>query len=197
MVEFSIWRLFNYYFNLLGNIRLFRFSIFYPLWLALLSCIFQEFFNMILFILFNCKIALHQPGHSLNHMCVCSVTVVLTLCDPVNCSMPSLPVHQQIPESTQTHVHWVSDAISPSVVPFSSCLQSFPASGAFPMSQFFTSGDQSIGVSASASVLPMNIQEWFPLGWTGWISLQSKGFSRVFSNTTVQKHQFFGSQLSL
>ena len=140
MVEFSIWRLFNYYFNLLGNIRLFRFSIFYPLWLALLSCIFQEFLNMILFILFNCKIALHQPGHSLNHMCVCSVTVVLTLCDPVNCSMPSLPVHQQIPESTQTHVHWVGDAISPSVVPFSSCLQSFPASGSFQRSQFFISG---------------------------------------------------------
>ena len=140
MVEFSIWRLFNYYFNLLGNIRLFRFSIFYPLWLVLLNCIFQEFFNMILFIPFNCKIALHQPGHSLNHMCVCSVTVVLTLCDPMNFSMPSLPVHQQIPESTQTHVHWVGDAISPSVVPFSSCLQSFPASGSFKMSQFFISG---------------------------------------------------------
>ena len=87
--------------------------------------------------------------------------------------------------------------ISSSVVPFSSCLQSFPASGSFPMSQFFTSGVQSIGASASASVLPMNIQDWSPLGWTGLISLQSKGFSRVFSNTTVQKHQFFGAQLSL
>ena len=76
-------------------------------------------------------------------------------------------------------------------------LQSFPASGSFQMSQFFTSGGQSIRVSASASVLPMNIQDWFPLGWTGWISLQAKGFSRVFSNTTVQKHQFFGTQLSL
>ena len=84
-----------------------------------------------------------------------------------------------------------------SVVPFSSCLQSFPASGSFPMSQFFTSGGQSIGVSASASVLPMNIQDWSPLGWTGLISLQSKGLSRVFSNTTVQKHQFFSAQLSL
>ena len=81
--------------------------------------------------------------------------------------------------------------ISPSVNPFSSCPQSFPASGSFTMSQFFTSGGQSIGVSVSASVPPMNIQDWFPLGWAGWISLQSKGLSRVFSNTTVQKHQFF------
>ena len=87
--------------------------------------------------------------------------------------------------------------ISSSVIPFSSCLQSFPASESFPMSQFFTSGGQSIGVSVSASVPPMNIQDWFPLGWIGWISLQSKGLSRVFSNTTVQKHQFFGTQLSL
>ena len=85
--------------------------------------------------------------------------------------------------------------ISSSVIPFS-CLQSFPASGSFQMSQFFASGSQSIGVSASASVLLMNIQDWFPLGWTGWISLQSKGLSRVFSNTTVQKHQFFGAQPS-
>ena len=83
------------------------------------------------------------------------------------------------------------------VVPFSSCLQSLPASGSFPMSQFFTSGGQSIGVSASTSVLPVNTQDWSPLGWTGWISLQPKGLSRVFSNTTVQKHQFFGTQLSL
>ena len=87
--------------------------------------------------------------------------------------------------------------ISYSVIPFSSHLQSFPASGPFPMSQFFASVGQSIRVSASASVLPMNIQDWFPLGWTGWISLQSKGASRVFSNTTVQKHQFFHIQLSL
>ena len=87
--------------------------------------------------------------------------------------------------------------ISFSVIPFSSCLQSFPASGSVPMSQFFASGSQNIGVSASASVLPMNIQDWFPLGWTGWIFLQSKGLSRVFSNTTVQKHQFFSTQLSL
>ena len=92
---------------------------------------------------------------------------------------------------------WCHPAISSSVIHFSSCLQSFPASGSFPRSQLFTSGDQSIGVSASTSVLPMNTQDWAPLGWTGWISLQSKGLSRVFSNTTVQKHQFFGAQLSL
>ena len=92
---------------------------------------------------------------------------------------------------------WCHPKISSSVVPFSSCLQSFPASGSFQMSQFFTLGGQNIGVSASTLVLPMNIQDWFPLGWTSWISLQSKGLSRVFSNTTVQKHQFFSAQLSL
>ena len=91
---------------------------------------------------------------------------------------------------------WCHPIISFSVVPFS-CPQSFPASGSFPVSQFFTSGGQSIGVSSSTSVLPMNIQDWFPFGWTGWISLQSKGLSRVFSSTTVEQHQFFGAQLSL
>ena len=91
---------------------------------------------------------------------------------------------------------WCHPAISSSVVPFSSCPQSLPASASFPMSQLFTWGGQSIGVSASASVLPMNTQDWSPLGWTGRISLQSKGLSRVFSNTTVQKHQFFCAQLS-
>ena len=91
---------------------------------------------------------------------------------------------------------WCHPTILSSVIPFSH-LQSFPASGSFQMSQFFTSGGQSIGVSASASVPPMNIQDWSPLGWTGWISLQSKGLSRVFSNTIVQKHQFFSTQLSL
>ena len=91
---------------------------------------------------------------------------------------------------------WCHPAISSSFVPFSSFLHSFPASGSFQISQFITLGGQNIGVSAS-SVLPMNIQDWFILGWTGWISLQSKGLSRVFSNTTVQKHQFFGTQLSL
>ena len=92
---------------------------------------------------------------------------------------------------------WCHPTISSSVVPFSSHLQSFSASGSFQMSQFFASGGQTIGVSASTSVLPMNIQDWFPLGLTGWISLQPKGLSRVFSNTTVQKHQFFSIQLSL
>ena len=92
---------------------------------------------------------------------------------------------------------WCHPAISSSVVPFSSCPQSLQASGCFSMSQLFAWGGQSIGVSASASVLPMNTQDWSTLGWTGWISLQSKGLSRVFSNTTVQKHQFFGTQLSL
>ena len=91
---------------------------------------------------------------------------------------------------------WCHPTTSSSFVSFSSCLQSFPASGCFSMSQFFASAGQRIGVSASAWVLPMNIQDWFPLGWTGWISLQSKGLSGVFSNTTVQKHQFFGAQLS-
>ena len=92
---------------------------------------------------------------------------------------------------------WCHPTISSSVVLFSSCLQSCPSSGSFPRSQFFTSGGQSIRASASASVLPMNIQNWFPLGLTGLICLQSKGLSRHFSNTTVQKHQFFGAQLSL
>ena len=90
---------------------------------------------------------------------------------------------------------WCHPTMSFSVIPFSSCFQSFPASGSFPMSQFFTSGGQSI--RASASTLPVNIQDWFPLGWTGWIYLQSKALSGVFSSTTVQKHQFFSAQLSL
>ena len=92
---------------------------------------------------------------------------------------------------------WCHLTVSSFVIPFASHLQSFPASGLFSMSQFFTSDSQSIRVSASASVLPVNIQDWFPLGWTDWISLQSKGLSRIFSNTTVQKYQFFGTQFSL
>ena len=112
-----------------------------------------------------------------------------TLCDPMNHSTPGLPVHHQLPEFTQTHVHQIDDAIQPShplSIPFSSCLQSFPASGSFHMSQLFASGGQSIGVSASISVLPMNTQDWSPLGWTGWTFLPSKGHSRVFSNTTFK-----------
>ena len=121
------------------------------------------------------------------------------VCDPMVCSTPGLPVHHQLPELVQTRPQsqWCHPTVSSSVICFSSCLQSFPASGSFTMSQLFPSGYQSIGVSASVSVLPMNIQDWFPLGRTGWISLQSKGPSRVFCNTTVQKHQFFCAQLSL
>ena len=108
------------------------------------------------------------------------------------CPSPTPGVHSDSRPSNR----WCHPAISSSVVPFSSCPQSLPASQSFPMSQLFTWGGQSIGVSALASVLPMNTQDWSHLGWTGWTSLQSKGLSRVFSNTAVQKHQFFGAQLS-
>ena len=119
-----------------------------------------------------------------------------TLCNPTDharlpCPSPTPGVYPNSCPSSQ----WCHPAISSSVICFSSCLQSFPASGSSQMSQLFASGGQSIGVSASTSVLPLNIHDWFPLGWTGWISLQSKGLSSVFSNTTVQKHQFFGAQL--
>ena len=126
---------------------------------------------------------------------VSSDTQSRPLCDPLNHSMPGLPVHHQLPEYTQIHVHGVSDAIQPShpVIPFSSHLQFFPASGSFQMSQFFTSGGQSIGVSASASALPVYIQDWFPLGWTGWISLL---LDSQESSATLQFKQFFGAQLS-
>ena len=109
---------------------------------------------------------------------------------------PSLPAPKVYPNPCPLS-RWCHPTILSSVVPFSSCPQSFPASGSFQISQLFESGGQSIGVSASASVLPMNTQNWFPLRWTCWISLQSKGLSRVFPSTTVQKHQFFGTQLSL
>ena len=108
------------------------------------------------------------------------------------CPSPTPRVHQNSCASSW----WCHPAISSSVIPFSSCPQPLPASKSFPMSQLFAWGGPSIGVSASASVLPMNILDWFPLRWTGWISLQSKGLARVFSNTTVQKHQFFRTQLS-
>ena len=103
----------------------------------------------------------------------------------------------QSPPKPMSIKSWCHPTTSPSVIPFSSCPQSFPASGSFQMSQLFASGGQSIGVSASTSILPMNNQDWFPLGWTGWISWQSKGLLRVFSSTTVQKHHFFGAQVSL
>ena len=109
--------------------------------------------------------------------------------------LPYPPLSPRVCLNSRSLSHWCHPTISLSVIPFS-CPQFFPASGAFPMSQFFASGGQSIGVSVSASVLPMNTQDWSPLGWTGWISLWSRGLSRVFSKTTVQKHQFFGAQLS-
>ena len=111
--------------------------------------------------------------------------------------LPWPPLSPEVCSNSRPLSRWCHPIISSSVVPFSSCPQSFPASGSFPLSQPFTSGGQSIGASASASVLPMNIQGWFLLGWTGLISLLSKGFSRVFSNTTVQNHQFFDAQPSL
>ena len=126
----------------------------------------------------------------------------LTLHDPIGqrlqhtrlpCPSPTPGAYSNLCPSWR----WRHPTVSSSVVPFSSHLQSFPASGSLQMRQFFASAGQNIGVSASASVLPMNIQDWFPLGWTSWISLQSKRLSRVFSNTTVQKHQFFSAQLSL
>ena len=133
--------------------------------------------------------------------CYCSVlTVIADSLPPHGLPHARLPCLSATPRACSNSYpssRWCHPTISSSVIPFSSCLQSFPASGSFQMSQFFASGGQSIGVSASASVLPMNIQDWSPLGWTGWISLQSKGLSRVFSNTTVQKYQLFGTQLSL
>ena len=134
------------------------------------------------------------------------ITSVQFICSIMSNSLqPHEPQHARPPCSSPTpRVHpnpcplswWCHPTISSSGIPFSSCPQSFPASGSFPMSQLFASGGQNIGVSASTSVLPMNTQDWSPLGYTGWISLQSKGLSRVFSNTTVQKHQFFCAQLS-
>ena len=122
-----------------------------------------------------------------------------TLCNPMDCSMPGLPV---ITNSWSLLRFMSVESVIPSnnlilCRPLLLLPSIFPSIGCCPVSQFFASGGQSIGVSASASVLPMNIQDWFPLGWSSWISLQSKGLSRVFSNTTVQKHQFFGTQLSL
>ena len=119
----------------------------------------------------------------------------LILCDPMDCSMPGFLGHQQFLELTQTHVHRVGDAIQSSHPLSSPSPPAFSLSQHQSLFQWVSSsklGGQSIGVSASASVFPMNIQDWFPLWWTGWVSLQSKGFSKVFSNSTVQKHQFFG-----
>ena len=142
--------------------------------------------------------------HFLPHLSVNSVSSVTQSC--LDSLQPHGLQHTRLPSPSPTPgacsnscplSRWCHPIISSSVILFSSCLQSFTASGSFPRSQFFASRGQSIGVWASVSVLPMNIQDWFPLGWTGLISLQSKGLSRVVSNVTVQKHQFFGTQLSL
>ena len=138
------------------------------------------------------------------YCCCCSIAeLCLTPCDPMDCSTPGFPILHQLLSFTQTHVHWVDDVIQPScpIIPFSSCLLSF-LSKSFLVSQLFTSCSKSIGTSASASVFPMNIQDWFPLGLTGLISLQSRGLSGVFSKNTVQKlsilwcSAFFMVQLS-
>ena len=134
-----------------------------------------------------------------SHVVVQSLSRVW-LCDLMDCSMPVFPVLHYHPEFAQNLCPlswWCHPSISSPVIPFSSCLQSFPASGSFPMSQLFASGGQSVGASVSASVLPKNIQDWFPWGLTGLISLLPKGLSTVFSNTTVWKHHFFGAQPSL
>ena len=140
------------------------------------------------------------PRTKLSCCCCLVIQSCPTLSDPMPCSTPGFPVFHYFPEFAQTHVHWIGDAIQPSH-PLSS-----PSLPAFNLSQhqclspviwFFALGSQRIGTSASATVLPMNIQGWFPLGWTGLISLQSKGVSRVFSNTTVQNHRFFSTQTSL
>ena len=156
----------------------------------------RTFVGKVISLLFNMLSV--QVGHDFSPKEFSSVTQSCrTLCDPMDCSMPGLPVHHISSWSLPRLMSIESVMPSNNLIPFSSCFQPFPASGSFQMSQLFTSGGPSIGVSASTSVLPMNIQDWFPLGWTGWISLQSKGLSRVFSNTTVQKHQFFRTQHAL
>ena len=140
--------------------------------------------------------ALQSPAH---FFCCCSVPKMCpTLCNPMDCSTPGLSVLHYLPDFAQTHPlsQWCHPAILSSVTPFS-CPQYFPASGSFPMSQLFTSGGQSIGASALASVLPMHIHKWFPLGLTGLISLLSKALWTVFSSTTIWKHQFFSAQIPL
>ena len=147
----------------------------------LLCCIVLVSGNMNWLLLFSCSVPSNSlQTHGLQHT-------------RLPCPSPSPRACSNSCPSSR----WCHPTISSSVVPFSSRLQSFPESGSFSTSQFFSSSGQSIGVSVSASVLPMNIQNWFPLGWFDWISLLSKGFSGAFCNTTVQKHQFFGAQLSL
>ena len=149
---------------------------------------------------FCAQLRILPRGGTRTLLCCCSVAQsCLTLCNPMDYSTPGLPVLHHLVEFAHTHVHTVGDAIQPfhPLIPFSSCLWSFPGAGSFPMSWLFASGGQSIGASTSASVLPMNIQDWFPLGLTSLISFQFKGLSRVFSNTTVRKHKFSTVQPSL
>ena len=153
----------------------------------------HQFFSDQLFLWFNFNIRIVQfiSVQSLSHVQLFATAWTAALRPP----WPS-PTHRVYPNSCQLS-RWCHPVISSFVIPFSYCLQSFPTSGSFQMSQYFASGGRRLGVSATTSVLPMNTQDWSPLGWTGWISLQSKGVSRVFSNTTVQKHQFFSAQHSL
>ena len=144
----------------------------------------------------------HLVSYALFYMCrdllfSWAAKPCLTLCDPMDCSTPGNPVLPILCSGSCPLTPWCYPTISSSAGFFSSCLRSFPASGSFPMSQLFESGGQSIGISASATVLPMNIQDWFPLGLTGLISLLSKGLSRVFSSSTILRHQFFRTQPSL
>ena len=141
----------------------------------------------------------------MEYCCCSSVTKSCsTLCNSMNCSAPGFPVLHYLPGFAEAHVHWVSDAIhhltlcpTPHPTTFSSCPQSFSPSGYFPINQFFASGDQRIGASALALVVPINIQGWFPLGLIDFIPLLSKGLSRAFSSTTIWKHQFFSTEFSL
>ena len=152
---------------------------------------------------FCSSLQLHSPRQFLwmkSLLVQFSPSVVSNSLQPHGLQHARVPCSSPIPEAYSNSCpssQWCHPTISSSVVPFSYFLQSFPGSGSFPVSQFIASGSQSVAVSASASVLPKNIQDWFPLGWTNWISLQSKGLSRVFFNNTVQKHQFFSVQLAL
>ena len=150
------------------------------------------FFLLVFFILLHTSLIMKFSSVQLLS-CVWLFAIPCTAAHQTFCPSPTPGVYSNLCPLRQ----WCHPTISSSVMPFSSCPQSFPASGSFQMSQFFASGGQSIGVSASTSVFAMNTQDWSPLGWTGWMSLQSKGLSRVFSNTTVQKNQFFCAQLSL
>ena len=159
----------------------------------------QHTYNLYTYLLHSQNMAI-RLSWELNFQSVQFTSVTqscLTLCDPMNCSTPGPPVHHQLLELTQTHVHRISDAIQPSHPRLSPSPPALNPSQqeSFPMSQLFTWGGQRTGVSASASFPPKNSQGWSPSEWTGWISLLSKGLSRVFSNTAVQKHQFFGTQL--